>query len=57
MKEDKYFLDTNILVYTFDSNDILKRKHSQHLLEHALETQLGVISYQVVQEFLNVSSR
>lgn len=53
----RFFLDTNILVYTFDSVSTAKRDRSRELVETALTSGEGVISYQVVQEFLNVSGR
>lgn len=52
---DKYFLDTNVLVYTFDFSAPEKQKTAQDLVAHALESGAGWISYQVVQEFLNVA--
>lgn len=52
---DRYFLDTNILVYTFDFSAPKKQKTAQDLVANALETGQGCISYQVVQEFLNVA--
>jgi predicted nucleic acid-binding protein len=51
----EFFLDTNVLVYTFDRSDLAKRDRSRALVERALETGDGVVSYQVVQEFLNVA--
>jgi predicted nucleic acid-binding protein len=51
----EFFLDTNVLVYTFDRRDAEKRARSRALVELALETGDGVVSYQVVQEFLNVA--
>jgi predicted nucleic acid-binding protein len=51
----EFFLDTNVLVYTFDRTDPAKRLRSRALVERALETGDGVVSYQVVQEFLNVA--
>ena len=53
----KYFLDTNILVYTFDPRDRRKQRVANHLVATALQTQQGVISFQVVQEFLNVATK
>jgi predicted nucleic acid-binding protein len=53
----KYFLDTNILVYTFDQTYPKKLDISKHLVKDALNKQSGCISYQVIQEFLNVASR
>jgi predicted nucleic acid-binding protein len=55
--QKKFFLDTNILVYTFDRTDSSKRLKANGLLADALETHRGIISYQVVQEFLNVATR
>jgi predicted nucleic acid-binding protein len=55
--QKKFFLDTNILVYTFDRTDSSKRSKARGLLGEALERHLGIISYQVVQEFLNVATR
>ncbi len=51
----RFFLDTNILVYTFDASSPGKRAVGQELVERALAAHEGLISYQVVQEFLNVA--
>ena len=53
----KFFLDTNIFVYTFDLSVPLRRAQARGLVERALTTRQGLISYQVVQEFLNVALR
>ncbi len=53
----RFFLDTNILVYTFDSRFPEKQQKARRLVSDALATQEGIISSQVVQEFLNVASR
>ena len=53
----KYFLDTNILVYTFDPSDRKKRDTARDLVNGALADNQGLISWQVVQEFLNVARR
>ena len=53
----KYFLDTNILVYTFDQSQLQKQEISRNLVKNALNKQSGCISYQVIQEFLNIASR
>jgi predicted nucleic acid-binding protein len=55
--KDKYFLDTNIFVYSFNSGEKNKQKVSLELISNALDKQIGCISYQVVQEFLNVATR
>lgn len=54
---DRFFLDTNIFVYSIDSRNRLKRDKANSLIEKALSEGSGFISYQVVQEFLNVALR
>ncbi len=51
------FLDTNIFVYSFDTNSPKKQEIAQQLVQKALYSQKGIISSQVVQEFLNVALR
>ena len=53
----RFFLDTNVFVYTFDGRSPRKQKQARALVDSALESREGVISYQVVQEFLNVALR
>ena len=53
----RYFLDTNILVYCFDETAPEKRKRANRLVREGLERRVGVISYQVVQEFINLALR
>lgn len=53
----RYFLDTNVLVYSIDPLSPLKRKRARDLLAGATTSRLGIISYQVVQEFANVALR
>ncbi|MGF1530567.1 MAG: PIN domain-containing protein [Puniceicoccaceae bacterium] len=50
-----YFLDTNVLVYSFDDNEPCKRDAARKLIGIALRQGCGVVSWQVVQEFLNVA--
>ncbi len=52
----RYFLDTNVFVYCFDRRDRRKQKIAEALVGKALDDHLGVISAQVVQEFLNVAT-
>ena len=54
---DRFFLDTNIFVYSFDRSTVVKAPRAAQLIREALTTQKGVISYQVVQEFFNVALR
>ena len=53
----RYFLDTNVFVYTFDSTRPEKRSRARDLVSQALRDTQGVISYQVIQEFINVATR
>lgn len=50
-----YFLDTNVLVYSFDDGDPAKREVARKLIAGALRQGNGLVSWQVVQEFLNVA--
>jgi|SRR5208282_5478939 len=52
---DRFFLDTNIFVYSFDQSAPAKARRAAQLVREALTTQKGVISFQVVQEFFNVA--
>ena len=54
---DKFFLDTNIFAYTFDSAAPRKSKVASELMLRAVATRQGIVSYQVVQEFFNVAIR
>ena len=51
----KFFIDTNIFVYSFDNTDERKQSISRRLISDALEKHTGIISCQVVQEFLNIA--
>jgi|SRR5580658_2331759 predicted nucleic acid-binding protein len=52
---DRFFLDTNIFVYSLDRSAPAKSQKAAQLVRKALATQKGIISYQVVQEFFNVA--
>jgi predicted nucleic acid-binding protein len=54
---DRFFLDTNIFVYSFDQAAEAKARKAAQLIRKALTTREGVISFQVVQEFYNVALR
>jgi predicted nucleic acid-binding protein len=51
----RFFLDTNIFVYEFDIGAAAKAARASELIRQAIKTRRGVVSYQVVQEFLNVA--
>lgn len=51
----RFFIDTNILVYAFSGQDPVKKSRAMSLLRSALEEGAGIISWQVVQEFLHLA--
>jgi predicted nucleic acid-binding protein len=53
----RFFLDTNIFVYSFDTSSPKKAEQATTLIRNALDTRGGIVSYQVVQEFFNVALR
>ncbi len=57
LTKENYFLDTNIFIYSFDDRSPQKKEISQNLIEGALSSGKGSISFQVIQEFLNVALR
>lgn len=54
---DRFFIDTNIFIYCFDDRQSDKRVRALAMISEALQTGNGIISWQVMQEFLNVSTR
>jgi predicted nucleic acid-binding protein len=54
---DRIFIDTNIIVYTLDSENILKQTKAKVILDQFYSNQNYIISTQVVQEFCNVALR
>jgi len=55
--KDKYFLDTNIIIYSFDQANAVKQQKAHQLIKTALIENKGCISYQVIQEFLTVATK
>ncbi|MCH8231261.1 MAG: PIN domain-containing protein [Bacteroidetes bacterium] len=55
--KDKFFLDTNLFIYTFNDKASDKQIKATELIELALLKDSGSISYQVIQEFVNVVSK
>jgi predicted nucleic acid-binding protein len=53
----RFFLDTNIFVYSLDLTAPRKAKRAAQLIRDGLETGNGIVSYQVVQEYLNTVFR
>ncbi|OQB53134.1 MAG: tRNA(fMet)-specific endonuclease VapC [Firmicutes bacterium ADurb.Bin146] len=55
LMKDRYFIDTNIIIYMFDKDHPDKREIAVKIVKEALESNFGCISYQVIQEFCNVA--
>lgn len=49
-----FFLDTNIFIYSLDPKHPAKRATARELIQAALSSRRGVISWQVVQECVHV---
>ena len=52
--KDKFFFDTNVLVYMQDASDSVKQQKARSLLSTYLDNGTAVISTQCLQEFYNV---
>ena len=50
-KPEKYFIDTNVLVYAHDTRDVRKQSKAQKIIFDGLRMGTGVISTQVLSEF------
>ena len=51
------FIDSNVFVYLFDETDDRKREVAEQIVDSALQNHDVSISFQVVQETLNVLTR
>ena len=52
---DRFFLDTNIFVYSLELG--AKAQRAAQLVRQGLTTRKAIVSFQVVQEFFNVALR
>jgi predicted nucleic acid-binding protein len=52
---DRFFLDTNVFVYEVDPRDSQKNRLASELIDNAVSSKRGAVSYQVVQEFFNIA--
>ncbi|MDY6954315.1 MAG: PIN domain-containing protein [Thermodesulfobacteriota bacterium] len=58
MEGDKTFIDTNILIYAYDSTAGQKHKKASRIVSDLWDSGLGVLSTQVLQEFfVNVTAK
>lgn len=55
--EGKAFIDTNIFIYSVDNRDKVKKVIAQDLVDQEFKAQNLIISFQVVQEFINTATR
>jgi predicted nucleic acid-binding protein len=53
----KFFLDTNVFVYSLDKTAPGKADRAAELIREGLDLRRGVVSYQVAQEFFSVAFR
>lgn len=51
------FIDSNVFIYLFDENNPGKREVAQRLIQDALISGTAYISFQVIQETLNIITR
>ena len=54
---DRTFIDTNILVYAYDSRDLQKQERAQAILKRGIEAETAILSAQVLSEFFTVVTR
>ena len=58
MKDDRIFIDTNVIVYAYDVSAGMKHRTAADIIAQLWKTEHGVISTQVLQEFyVTVTSR
>ncbi|MDE2688456.1 MAG: PIN domain-containing protein [Chloroflexota bacterium] len=53
---DRNFIDTNILVYAYDSADPAKQQQARHILRSGITEETAVLSAQVLGEFFTVAT-
>lgn len=51
MKDDRYFVDTNLLLYAYDKDPSVKRSQAKAWLASLWGNANGAVSWQVLQEF------
>lgn len=57
MSAERVFVDTNVLIYAYDSQAGAKRQRAQDRLSALWEEETGVLSVQVLQEFFANATR
>jgi predicted nucleic acid-binding protein len=56
MKDD-IFVDTNIFIYAYSDDDLLKHKVAKNLLQNDLSKNTVIVSVQILNEFYSVMSK
>jgi len=51
MNADRYFIDTNVILYTYDAKNRHKRERAEAWLQWLWQNASGSLSWQVLQEF------
>jgi predicted nucleic acid-binding protein len=51
---DRTFFDTNVVVYSLNPTDVRKAPIATAILRSAVKANTGVLSYQVIQELMNI---
>ena len=54
---DRFFIDSNILVYSYDSAEPVKRALAQEIIASLVRNENGVLSVQVLGEFFSIVTR
>ena len=57
VEEERQFVDTNVLVYTYDLTAAVKQARAEALLSELWHSGQGCLSIQVLQEFFAVTTR
>jgi len=55
--KDKIFVDTNVFVYAYSDDNILKHKTAKNLLQKDLAEDFIIVSTQILNEFYSVMSK
>lgn len=51
MSADRFFVDTNVLLYEYDIKNLVKRDQASAWMSWLWQNTLGIVSWQVLQEF------
>jgi predicted nucleic acid-binding protein len=54
---DKFFIDSNVLVYAYDEHDTNKQNAAQSVLTESIKNSNGTVSTQVMGEFFTIVTK